>query len=232
MLQEFSGAKGNGQLLPNGRLNASLGAGEMLQQIMEAVSQSEDADGSSLHKLFHSEEYKGLLKQAMAEQWMLTPEKLKEEGAVKEFYQRLSSQMSELQQTLAQAGKEGSVLARSAQSVQSNLEFMNQMNQMYTYVQLPMKLQNQDAHSELYVYTNKKNLRQKEGELTALLHLDMDNLGSTDIFVKLLGSSVQTEFYFEDEFSCRLISGYAGELVERLQEKGYYRQGLYGGADY
>ncbi len=221
LLQEFSGAKGNGQLLPNGRLNASLGAGEMLQQIMEAVSQSEDADGSSLHKLFHSEEYKGLLKQAMAEQWMLTPEKLKEEGAVKEFYQRLSSQMSELQQTLAQAGKEGSVLARSAQSVQSNLEFMNQMNQMYTYVQLPMKLQNQDAHSELYVYTNKKNLRQKEGELTALLHLDMDNLGSTDIFVKLLGSSVQTEFYFEDEFSCRLISGYAGELVERLQEKGY-----------
>ena len=221
LLEEFSGARGNGQLLPNGKLNASLGAGEMLQQILDAVSQSKDAEGSSIQKLFHSEEYKGLLKQAMAEQWMLTPEKLKEEGAVKEFYQRLSNQMSELQQTLVQAGKEGSALARSAQSVQSNLEFMNQLNQLYTYVQLPMKLQNQDAHSDLYVYTNKKNLRQKDGELTALLHLDMDHLGSTDIFVKLLGNSVQTEFYFEDAFSCRLISGYAGQLVERLQEKGY-----------
>ncbi len=221
LLQEFSGAKGNEQLLPNGRLNTSLGAGELLQQMMDALAQSKDASSESVQKLFHSEEYKGLLKQAMTEQWLLTPEKLKEEGAVKEFYQRLSSQMSELQQTLAQAGKDGSVLAKSAQSVQSNLEFMNQVNQLYTYVQLPLKLQNQDAHSDLYVYTNKKNLRQKEGELTALLHLDMDHLGATDIFVKLMGSAVQTEFYFEDENSCRLISQCSQELVQRLEEKGY-----------
>lgn len=221
LLQQFSGARGNEQLLPNGRLNTSMSAGELLQQIMNAVEKSKDSDGSSIQKLFNSEEYKGLLKQAMTEQWTLTPEKLKEEGAVKEFYQRLSNQMSELQQTLSQAGKEGSVLAKSAQSVQSNLEFMNQLNQLYTYVQLPLKLQNQNAHSDLYVYTNKKNLREKEGELTALLHLDMDHLGSTDIFVKLLGASVQTEFYFQDEFSCRLISQYSDDLVKRLQEKGY-----------
>lgn len=222
LLQEFSGARGNEQLLPNGRLNTSLGAGELLQQIMNALEQSKDADGHSIQKLFHSEEYKGLLKQAMVEQWTLTPEKLKEEGAVKEFYQRLSSQMSELQQTLAQAGKEGSVLAKSAQSVQSNLEFMNQLNQLYTYVQLPLKLQNQNAHSDLYVYTNKKNLREKEGELTALLHLDMDHLGATDIFVKLVGTAVHTEFYFQDEISCRLITQYSDDLVKRLEEKGYF----------
>lgn len=221
LLQQFSGARGNEQLLPNGRLNTSLSAGELLQQIINAVEQSKDADRSSIQKLFNSEEYKGLLKQAMTEQWTLTPEKLKEEGAVKEFYQRLSNQMSELQQTLTQAGKEGSALAKSAQSVQSNLEFMNQLNQLYTYVQLPLKLQNQNAHSDLYVYTNKKNLREKEGELTALLHLDMDHLGSTDIFVKLMGISVQTEFYFQDELSCRLISQYSDELIKRLQEKGY-----------
>lgn len=222
LLQEFSGARGNEQLLPNGKLNTSLGAGELLQQMMNALEQSKDADGHSIQKLFHSEEYKGLLKQAMVEQWTLTPEKLKEEGAVKEFYQRLSGQMSELQQTLAQAGKEGAALAKSAQAVQSNLEFMNQLNQLYTYVQLPLKLQNQNAHSDLYVYTNKKNLREKEGELTALLHLDMDHLGATDIFVKLVGTAVHTEFYFQDEISCRLISQYSDDLVKRLEEKGYF----------
>ncbi len=222
LLQEFSGARGNEQLLPNGRLNAGLNAGELLQQIMNAVELSKDADGHSLQKLFQSEEYKGLLKQAMVEQWTLTPEKLKEEGAVKEFYQRLSNQMSELQQTLAQAGKEGQALAKSAQSVQSNLEFMNQLNQLYTYVQIPLKLQNQNAHSDLYVYTNKKNLREKDGELTALLHLDMDHLGATDIFVKLMGTAVQTEFYFQETDSCRLISQYSEDLVKRLEEKGYF----------
>lgn len=222
LLQEFSGARENEQLLPNGRLNTSLSAGELLQQIVAAVENSEDYTSAAMQKLFYSEEYKGLLKQAMTDQWLLTPEKLKEEGAVKELYQRLSRQMTELQQVLAQTGKEGAVLAKTAQSVQSNLEFMNQLNQVYTYVQLPLKLQNQNTHSDLYVYTNKKNLRQKEGELSALLHLDMEHLGSTDIFVKMQGSSVKTEFYLADEASYRLIAGFTGALAERLENKGYH----------
>ncbi len=220
ILQEFSGVA-KAQVLPDGKLNINQSASELLKQIMGVLDESQAADGAAMQKLFRSDAYKNLLKQAMTEQWMLTPEQLKEEGAVKDLYQRLNSQMSQLQQTLSQAGKEGSALAKSAQSVQSNLEFMNQVNQLYTYVQLPLKLQNQNAHSDLYVYTNKKNLRQKDGELTALLHLDMDHLGATDIFVKLLGTAVQTEFYFEDEFSCRLISQYSDDLIKRLEEKGY-----------
>ena len=220
ILQEFSGLAKE-QVLPGGKLDVSQSASELLKQIMGVLDESQASDGAAMQKLFRSDAYKNLLRQAMTEQWMLTPEQLKEEGAVKDLYQRLNSQMSELQQTLSQAGKEGTALAKSAQSVQSNLEFMNQVNQLYTYVQLPLKLQNQNAHSDLYVYTNKKNLRQKDGELTALLHLDMDHLGATDIFVKLLGTAVQTEFYFEDEFSCRLISQYSDDLIKRLEEKGY-----------
>ena len=221
MLQEFPGAVENETLLPQGQLNTSLSAGEMLQQMMGILEKDGRADGSSLKKLFSSEEFKGLMKQAMAEQWTLTPEQLKEEGAVKELYQRLARQMTELQQTLAQTGKEGTALAKTAQSVQSNLEFMNQLNQVYTYVQLPLKLQQQNAHSDLYVYTNKKNLREKEGDLSALLHLDLEHLGSTDIFVKLHGQAVQTDFYLADELSFQLISNFTGQLVERLEQKGY-----------
>ena len=221
LLQEFSGAVENEQLLPNGQLNTSLSAGEMLQQIMKSVEESKNLSGDAMKKLFSSKEYKGLLKQAMTEQWTLTPEQLKEEGAVKELYQRLSRQMAQLQQVLSQAGKEGASLAKTAQSVQSNLEFMNQLNQAYTYVQLPLKLQNQNAHSDLYVYTNKKNLRDKNGELTALLHLNMEHLGSTDIYVKLKGTAVHTDFYLADDASYRLVAGYTGALVERLKQKGY-----------
>lgn len=221
MLQEFSGAAENEQLLPEGRLNTSLSAGELLQQIMGTVEKDGEFKDGSIKKLFSSQEFKGLMKQAMTDQWMLTPEKLKEEGAVKELYQRLARQMTELQQTLAQTGKEGTALAKTAQSVQSNLEFMNQLNQVYTYVQLPLKLQQQNAHSDLYVYTNKKNLREKEGDLSALLHLDLEHLGSTDIYVKLHGLTVQTDFYLTDELSFQLISNFTGQLMERLEQKGY-----------
>ncbi len=218
MLKGFPGA---GQLFSQGQLNTSLSAPELIRQIMGAAEQGGNPDSGAVKKLFTSEEFKGLMKQAMAEQWMLTPEQLKEEGAVKELYQRLSRQMAELQQTLSQAGKEGAALAKTAQSVQSNLDFMNQLNQAYAYVQLPLKLRQQNAHSDLYVYTNKKNLREKEGDLSALLHLDLEHLGSTDIYVKMHGAAVQTDFYLADELSFQLISGFTGQLAERLEQKGY-----------
>lgn len=222
LLQEFSGAVQNEKLLPEGRLNTSLSAGELLQQIIASVENSENYTSAAMQKLFHSREYQGLLKQAMEEQWLTAPENLKEEGAVKELYQRLGRQMEQLQQLLSQTGTaSGAALAKTAQQVQNNLEFMNQLNQVYTYVQLPLKLQNQNAHSDLYVYTNKKSLRDKEGELSAFLHLDMEHLGTTDVHIKLLGTSLETKFYLENEASFQLILKHVETLQERLEEKGY-----------
>lgn len=222
LLQEFSGAVENNVLFQDGQLNSELTAGELLQQIVASVENSENYTSAAMQKLFFSDEYKEVLTKAMEEQWLTTPENLKEEGAVKELYQRMGKQMEQLQQVLSQTGTEtGAALAKSAQGVQSNLEFMNQLNQMYTYVQIPLKLQNQNAHSDLYVYTNKKSLMEKDGELTALLHLDMEHLGSTDIYIKMLGSNVDTKFYLGDSSSYEIILKNIDSLRERLEEKGY-----------
>ena len=43
-----------------------------------------------------------------------------------------------------------------AGEIHSNVEFMNQVNQMYTYAQIPLKMSGQHASGELFVYTNKK----------------------------------------------------------------------------
>ena len=76
----------------------------------------------------------------------------------------------------------------------------------------------------MYVYTNKKNLREKEGDLSALLHLDLDHLGSTDIYVKMHGQTVQTDFYLADALSYQLIGKFTDQLIKRLEEKGYQCQ--------
>lgn len=222
LLQEFSGAVKNEILFQKGQLNPELTAGELLQQIVASVENSENYTSAAMQKLFFSDEYKEVLKRAMEEQWLTTPENLKEEGVVKELYQRLGRQMEQLQQVLNQTGtSQGAALAKSAGGVQSNLEFMNQLNQMYTYVQLPLKLQNQNAHSDLYVYTNKKSLMERDGELTALLHLDMEHLGATDIYIKMLGISVETTFYLENISSCDVILNHMDVLQKKIEEKGY-----------
>ncbi len=116
----------------------------------------------------------------------------------------------------------GAAQARAMGNIGDNVEFMNQMNQMFQYIQLPLKFGNSQAHGDLYVYTNKKNMARRDGMLTAFLHLDMDHLGALDISIALQTerNQITTKFYL-DEDSIALVQDHIGELTERLSKKGY-----------
>lgn len=182
--------------------------------------------------IFRSEPFRTMLKSGLQKQWTLTPQELAQEGRVEEFYQKLakeSSQLARMMNEAAQSAGQGGngSQARAMTNISENVEFMNQMNQMFSYVQLPLKLGNSQAHGDLYVYTNKKNMARKDGMLTAFLHLDMDNLGSLDVSISLASTAMQTErnqvttkFYL-DEDVIALVEGHIDELAQRLSKKGY-----------
>jgi hypothetical protein len=67
-------------------------------------------------------------------------------------------------------------MAKEVTNLRQNIDFMNQLNQMYTYIQLPLKMSNKTANGELYVFTNKRSLVKENGAVSALLHLNMENL--------------------------------------------------------
>ena len=71
------------------------------------------------------------------------------------------------------------------------------------------------------MYTNKKNLKDPEAEVTAFLHLDMEHLGATDVSVKLQKRHVKTNFYFSDDASYEVVKQYLPMLEEKLAKKGY-----------
>ena len=71
------------------------------------------------------------------------------------------------------------------------------------------------------MYTNKKSLADREGDLTAFLHLDLDNLGSTDVSIRMRGKKVHTDFFLSDDKSYDLIFEHIDLLEERLEKKGY-----------
>lgn len=178
-------------------------------------------------QIFRSEPFKAMLKNGLQKQWTLTPQELTQEGRVEEFYQKLakeSSQLTRMMNEAMQASGQGGngTQARAMGNISENVEFMNQMNQLFNYVQLPLKLSDSQAHGDLYVYTNKKNMARRDGMLTAFLHLDMDNLGSLDVSISLQTerSQVTTKFYL-DEDSIALVEGHIDELTQRLSKKGY-----------
>ena len=208
----------------NGNLKTGMSAEDFLKNLNQLFRENEFPQKEALFKLFSGKEYQTILKKAVENQWYLEPQETGSKETVEKLYNRLQTQMNRLDEFIKQAGSGTEGLQKAVADVRGNIEFMNQINQIYNFVQLPLKMNGQNVNSELYVYTNKKNPRDMDGELSAFLHLDMDHLGSTDISVKMKGTAVKTNFYMADDASYELILAHAEELAERLENKGYQCQ--------
>lgn len=195
------------------------------QEILKEINQYLQKDGipfpDKLFDLLEGKEFKNILKNEMNKQWLLMPEEVGQEQSVDKLYERLDRQMSRLSQVVSQAAGPESALAQTVANVNSNIDFMNQLNQMFTYVQIPLKMQGQEANGELFVYTNKKSLAKADGTVSALLHLDMEHLGSVDVHVSLTGQNVSTKFYLADDAALDLIADNIDLLNKRLEKRGY-----------
>ena len=172
-------------------------------------------------KLFSSKEFNGLLQDTMTNQWLLRPEQVGEKGNIEALYGRLGKHAQQLTNLLESTLGPNTPLAQNAANLSNNLDFMNQLNQMFQYVQLPLKMQNQNAHGDLYVYTNRRSLARDDGTVSAILHLDMEALGPLDVYLKMQDNKVNTNFYMADDAALDLVAEHIEELNERLQKRGY-----------
>lgn len=202
-------------------LNDSLTVKEFLQTVQKAFADQMEFGFAGIQKLFSSKEYQTILKIVMEQQWLIKPEELKSENKIHELYERLDRQMQQLESVMRASGVESTSFLQTATDIRNNIEFMNQINQIYTYVQLPLKMSGQNANGELYVYTNKKNLNNPDAEVSAFLHLDLEHLGSTDVSIKMQYKKVKTNFYLADDESYALVKQYLPVLDAALKKKGY-----------
>ncbi len=228
LLKEPERAAFSGQLTELGvseRITAQVKEGTIsykeLFSVLSRISE-EKQQAEPLQKLYASKEFGTLVKNRMMKQLLLEPETVGKDGKVSEYYEKLRQQTQRLTDTLSTIGKENSNLFKSVESLRQNVDFMNQLNQAFTYVQLPLKFSQGSGHGDLYVYTNKKNLAKENGSISALLHLDMDNLGAVDVYVTMTGSEkVNTKFYLRDDDMLSFIESNIHILNERLEKRGY-----------
>ena len=199
-------------------------SGNTTQEMMKAlldITAGNTQEAESLQKLFSGKVWKNLLEGTVKTQWSLTPETLPKEGEVGKVYEKIVKSLHTLNETLQQSGAANTALQESITNLSENIDFMNQLNQMYTYVQLPLKMQNGEKNGELYVFTNKRSLAEKDGEVSALLHLTMEHLGPLDVYVKMNQGKVSTEFTVEKEETLLFLEKNMSILTDRLQKRGY-----------
>lgn len=193
---------------------------EMMKALLD-ITAGNTQEAESLQKLFSGKVWKNLLESTVKTQWSLTPETLPKEGEVGKVYEKIVKSLHTLNETLQQSGAQNTALQESITNLSENIGFMNQLNQMYTYVQLPLKMQNGEKNGELYVFTNKRSLAEKDGEVSALLHLTMEHLGLLDVYVKMNQGKVSTEFIVEKEETLLFLEKNMSILTDRLQKRGY-----------
>ena len=173
--------------------------------------------------LLSSPAFQRLVKDQFLSNWTLSPEKLKQKGAVEKLYQQISSQVDKLSHFSQDVFGKNLFENLQQQTTQTsqNLNFMKLLNDTYQYVQLPVKLQQQNAHGDLYVMTRKESLRRHPDSLKALLHLDMDHLGSLDIHIIRENTSITTKFFVDEKDTLQLLEKNINLLQDALNEQGF-----------
>lgn len=187
---------------------------QQLTQWLEDTPQAKE-------KIYHSDRFREILTKAFTDKWMLAPEEVGDKQKVEQFYSRLSAESEKLSQLMQEADTNHAA-GSGAKNIHENISFMNELNQSFQYVQLPLKMTGKNANGELYVYTNKKNLAKKGGTLTALLHLDMANLGPMDVKISLeTEKAMLTTRFCLNEDVVAFMQEHMEELTQRLTRAGY-----------
>ena len=187
---------------------------QQLTQWLEDTPQSKE-------RIYHSDRFREILTKAFTDKWTLAPEEVGDKQKVEQFYTRLSAESEKLSQLMQEADTNHAA-GSGAKNIHENISFMNELNQSFQYVQLPLKMSGKNANGELYVYTNKKNLAKKGGTLTALLHLDMANLGPMDVKISLeTEKAMLTTRFCLNEDVVAFMQEHMEELTQRLTRAGY-----------
>lgn len=192
-----------------------------LQQMLGRADGENPGGKEALQLLLSGKGLRTLLADTIKNAWTVRPQEVADPHRVEDLYQRLNRQVKGLTQVLETVGQGGSEACKAASNLSQNIDFLQQVNQMYTYVQLPLRMQQGNAHGDLYVYTNKRNLAGKDGTVSALLHLDMDHLGPVDVYVAMQNSKVSTRFFVADDEMLDFLGAHMDLLTDRLRKRGY-----------
>ena len=192
------------------------GGGEVLAKTAQALQ-----EGGREHALdVFKNEFSELLKNS----WSLRPEDFNDKESIGKYYEKVYTQAEHISRTSQQAQTGAGTLVQNlsgaAGEISDNLNFLNQMNQVVSFAQIPVTLQG-GGKGELYVMASKKG-GGEDDDKTAYLKLDMDHLGKVECGIRINKEQlVQTNFVLENEELLDFVEQYLPMLDDRLKERGY-----------
>lgn len=185
--------------------------------LLQNVSVADDV----IRQFLQQDGFQNVLSEVVKKAFSLNPKQMKEPKEIDELYESILKHTKSFEDAVASNGGNPKEFRQNFQNMRQNLQFMNELNQQMIYAQMPVKLSNKQANSELYVYADKRKLQQKKDGISVMLHLDMDHLGATDVKVTLTGSNVHARFYLNDQDSVDIVTENMNQLAKQLADRGF-----------
>lgn len=193
-----------------------------LSEVLKNIG--ENMPKEAFNNIIKSPVFKEKITKLLMDRLYLNPTKLSEDkkivkNEVDKIYDKLNK-LTEMIKNMPENVKSEN-LSLAGDKLSKNMNFMNELNNIEAYVQVPVKFSEGNKNGDLYVYNRRRNKKINDDTLTAFLHLQLDYLGATDINISLKKNSVTAKFTLDDETSRNLVEDNLGELAERLEKIGY-----------
>lgn len=200
--------------------DGTLTARELLSGIRDILPSLPD---SELHALLTSKTLDTVIKGQFLSGWTISPEGLKEGNSMERLYGKIQEQLADLTNLsrMFATRAPGESIINMTTDMQQNMEFMKLLGEQFAYMQLPIKLSEQNAHGDLYVMTKKDALKKSKDSLKVLLHLEMDYLGILDIHIKKDHTNISAKFFVEKESARKLLEKNTDLLKDAINGQGY-----------
>lgn len=202
-----------------------------LQESIPKDSHSEIIKGEVTPDIEILNNIKDQLKEVISKKYFPTPEEYaaadNSKKIIDKAYKQIEKQLEKIENIVRHAEEKEIISEKNAQpvmvaakNVNQNFSFMNDLNSLTSYVQIPVKMNNEETQGELFIYNRNKKKTAEDG-INAFLHFDLENLGATDIRIKLKSKSLRLEFSLDDKEAVELVEKHIDELTDSLEEKGY-----------
>ncbi len=119
-------------------------------------------------------------------------------------------------------GKEEGIekIVKQVEGIKEKLEFINLVKEG-SYVQIPVDVQGKKVDLEIIMFKGKSKNKNKKGDMTALISLNMNKLGLVESYVRKRDNKVNIQFRIKKDDVREVIEKEKNKLYKMLEVYGY-----------
>ncbi len=208
--------QGNGKLFPGSESTLSNVSMIQLNEWLLVQESIPESLRTFLGELKASASYRSL-----ARSLLLSDMNVVEKSEVNRWFNETQDRLSRVLSMVGEDEATGEQVRSSVSDVRTTLDIMNGLQNAYQFLHLPLFADDQLTNAELYIMDRTKGRKDDRESLTALIRLDMLNLGQTDIYVRKTDKNVDVQFYLEDVNQLEVVRSKVHDLHNQLRSKGF-----------